>query len=340
MRLQRWFVRAVGAVVAGILTAATIAAPPLQRQIGGFPSIEKVELGRKLFFDSRLSSDNSTSCATCHDPRLRWSDGRPRAVGMREQFVGPRRTPTLLHVGYDQLMFWDGRTDTIEQQALQPLVNPIEMGNNSVQQVVNRVGRNPGYQRLFLEAYGTPGVTRQRMAECMAQFQSTIISRNAPIDRYLAGDQFALTPDQKAGFDVFVAASCVDCHQPPHFTDHDFHNCGTSFFFDTDDDGRGGVLSNQDRTAQDIRAFKTPTLRDIGRASFFFHAGNVGSLEETVRYFNLGGVRPRDGRRDRFTDPRVRPLNLTTEQERQLVEFLRFGLLSEEYPMIRQPALP
>lgn len=308
-------------------------APP-----GGQPiTAERIELGRKLFFDRRVSADGTVACATCHQPARGFTDGRPVAVGIDGR-LGTRNSPTVIHAAFQQLQFHDQRTDSLLEQATQPLVNDDEMGNDSRQQVMNRLSRVPGYRYLFREAYGT-GVTQANFAHAIAAFESTLVSFGAPIDRRLAGDTTALSPRAELGFELFKAANCMACHRPPHFRDDECHNTGVSFRFRTGDQGREAVLPASARTLADRRAFKTPTLREVARTGPYTHAGVVPTLEAMVDHYNRGAVR-RDGFRDARLDSRVRPLNLSAEQQSYLVAFLREAFAGPNYPRVTEPALP
>jgi cytochrome c peroxidase len=196
---------------------------PQQRgPLGIQPTAERIELGRKLFFDPRLSQDGTIACATCHDPNRGWSDGRTVAVGIRNQ-SGTRNSPTIINATYNDLVFWDGRTIGATTQALLPLVNPIEMGVQTEQQILRRLQLIPGYVALFANAFppssydrvtGSP-ITGANLGLAVSSFESTVVSFNAPIDRYLAGEENALSADALVGYRIFEAAQCSQCHLRP-----------------------------------------------------------------------------------------------------------------------------
>lgn len=331
-------------VIAMACQSIATAAPPLVPPLGIAPTQKQIELGRKLFFDPLLSDDGTVSCATCHDPAKGWADGRARPVGVRGQ-VGPIHTPTILGSAYSPLQFWDGRTVGQPTQALQPIVNRIEMGNQSEQQVLNRLRANDRYLLLFQEAYGFDrgvgsAITRNAFGHAIAAFESTIVpSYNAPIDRRLAGDVRALSPDAEIGFRIFKQSDCMSCHKPPHFTDFDFHNNGMEFM------GRpGNAQQSQGRAAivanGVIRGFKTPTLRDIDKTAPYNHRGTFEDLPRVVLHYSTGGVRF-DNTVDRNQDARIKPLNLSPSQQRYLVVFLSEAFSSgESYPFVPPPVLP
>lgn len=328
------------------LTAAVLVAqtkvPRLQSPLGIEPTAREVELGRALFFDSRLSADGTVSCSTCHDPAQGWSDGERVAIGIGGQ-RGTRNSPTVINASYSQMMFWDGRVTGSPAQSILPLVNPIEMGNTSQRQVVNRLRLIPGYVSTFAKVYGIDPVegnpiTSTNMARALAAFETTVLSFDAPIDRFLAGDEKALTPDAIIGYGIFVRSGCTACHPAPLYTDNDIHNNGMEFAgkFRVTDQGRFSVIDRRTATAKDVRGFKTPTLREIARTAPYNHAGNFDTLERVIQHYSAGGANFR-GVRDRYTDPRVRRLDLSDAQRKYLELFLREGFTSASYPMIVAP---
>lgn len=330
-------------------TANTLYAQGVPQQAGPLgvpPTAKEVELGRKLFFDPRLSADGTIACASCHNPQLGWSDGLSVAVGIRGQ-AGTRNSPTIINSSYSTLMFWDGRTVGQATQALLPLVNPIEMGNQSEQQVIQRLRLNPGYVAMFAETYGIDvssgnSITAGRLARAMASFQSTIISFDAPVDRYLQGQEDALTPDARVGFNIFKATGCMQCHPAPLYTDNVVHNNGMEFASKNriTDNGRFTELAkNGIRLNSDVRAFKTPTLRNLKFTGPYNHAGTFDTIRRCVIHYNAGGANNRN-QRDRFIDPRIKPLGLSGTQVDYLVRFLEEGLTGIDYPLVEEPELP
>lgn len=333
----------VGAILYGAARGAEI--PPHAGPFGIPTTAAEVALGHKLFFDPRLSSNNTISCATCHDPRKGWADGRELAVGIFGQ-VGTRNSPTVINAAYSPLVFWDGRTVGFETQTLLPLSNPIEMGRQSEAQVIAKLRLIPGYVSLFAEVYGidartSSSITGPRLARALAAFESTILSFDAPIDRRLDGDVSALTPDEEVGFQLFQAANCMACHTPPLFTDNLFHNNGMEFAgkVRVTDQGRFSVVQGALRTNDTVRAFKTPTLREIGRTAPYNHAGNFATLDRVVLHYSVGG-RDYRGDVDRFIDRRIVPTGWSETQQRYVVRFLDRAFRSRSYPMILEPDLP
>src|SRR5215471_1297085 len=201
---------------------------------------EKVELGRKLFFDTRLSGDGTVSCASCHDPKRAFTDGKPLAEGINGR-RGVRNSPTLLNAMFSTGQFWDGRAATLEEQAKMPLTNPNEMGNRSIDQVVATLAGIPEYSKAFREVFGG-GVNIDGFAKAVAAFERTLISGDAPVDRYLAGDLDALSDQARNGMVLFRGkARCTVCHQFnanfssfstfPFFTDGNYRNTGVAANF-------------------------------------------------------------------------------------------------------------
>ena len=311
-------------------------------------SPESVELGRLIFFDRRFSDDGSVSCATCHDPSKGWSDGQPVAVGVRGQ-RGTRNSPTIINAAYQRFMFHDARTFGTTTQSLLPIVNPIEMGNQTEQQVMAKFAA--AYGRNIVSIFGLPqgGIdpntqSGQRnlaniWAKSIADFETTVISSDAPVDRAMVGDLSELSEKAQAGFRHFVKANCMACHPAPLFTDGRLHNNGVALA-----QGRlqNGLLIAFDAGATTngrSRLFKTPTLREIQRTAPYTHSGRWADLKRVVQHYNSGGAALFSGRRlrDPQIDPRIRPLGLTAEQEDELVEFLRDGFAGRDYPDIPSP---
>jgi cytochrome c peroxidase len=291
-------------------------------------SAKKIELGRQLYFDPRLSKDNTVSCATCHDPKKGWSNGEAVATGVRGQ-KGDRGAPTIINAGYQAFQFWDGRADELEGQALGPIQNPIEMDMN-LEELEAKLNKIDGYRQQFKEVYGTD-VTRDGIAKAIAAFERTILSGNAPFDRFKAGDKNALSETAQRGMKVFFnKAQCSACHTGPNFTDGGFHNIGMGMDKKEPDIGREKLS----KLLGDRGSFKTPTLREIARTAPYMHDGSKKTLEEVVDYYNKGGhPNPQ-------LDESIFPLNLTDQEKADLVTFLKEGLASASYPLVEPPELP
>lgn len=289
---------------------------------------EKVALGKQLYFDKRLSKDNTISCASCHDPKKGWSNGEAFATGVRGQ-VGGRSSPTIINSAYQELQFWDGRAKLLEGQALGPIQNPIEM-DMPLDEVVAKLNKIEGYKKQFQKVFGTE-VTADGIAKAIAAFERTVLSGDAPYDRFKAGETKALTESAQRGMKVFFGkAHCSACHVGPNFTDGGFHNVGVGMELEKPDIGRE-ELSKQ---GGDRGAFKTPTLREIARTAPYMHNGAHKTLEEVVEYYDKGGFACET------LDEEIYPLKLTPEEKADLVTFLKEGLSSKKYPDVEPPKLP
>ncbi|HEU0123165.1 MAG TPA: cytochrome c peroxidase [Bryobacteraceae bacterium] len=245
---------------------------------------DSIRLGRALFFDKRLSRDQSLSCATCHDPARAFTDALPRARGINGQ-IGPRRSPRILNRAWGRSFFWDGRAATLEEQVVQPIANPLEM-DLPVEAAADRVHLD------------VPTLRR-----ALATYVRTILAGDSPYDRYLAGDPASLTPVQKRGLHLFRGkAGCIGCHLGPNLTDEDLHDTGAGR---SNDPGRAG-------------AFKTPSLRQVAEAAPYFHDGSAATLEEVIDHYNSGGPAGRAS-----LDNEMRPLHLSAAEKQDLAAFLR-----------------
>jgi cytochrome c peroxidase len=255
---------------------------------GNLLTAEKIELGRRLFFDRRLSRDGSICCSSCHDPERAFADGRAIAVGVFER-KGRRNAPALINRGYGRLFFWDGRVATLEEQVLKPIEDPNEM-DLPLAEAAARVGLAPG-----------------EISRALASFVRSILSGGSPFDRYINGDRTALTAEQQAGLQVFRGkGNCTACHVGPNFTDEGLHNTGVAW--------RDGKLAD-DGAGQG--RFKTPTLREVSRTAPYMHDGGLATLEEVIEYYDRGG------NQNPGLDPELRPLRLTTAEKQSLAVFLR-----------------
>lgn len=257
---------------------------------------EKIELGRRLFFDRRLSRDGSISCATCHQPSRAFSDGRSIAVGI-EGRVGRRNAPAIINRGYGRAFFWDGREATLESQVLKPIEDPNEMDST--------VG----------EAAARARVAPDDLANALASFVRSILSGNSRFDRLAYGDREALTGEERRGLEVFRGkGNCTACHIGPTFSDEGFHNTGVAFRDDRFlDEGRFAVTGKD----ADRGAFKTPTLRDVALTAPYMHDGSLATLEDVVEFYDQGG------HANPSLDIDIKPLRLAPEDKRALVAFLR-----------------
>jgi cytochrome c peroxidase len=273
------------------------------------PTPERELLGRMLFFDPRLSGPGTISCATCHNPGLSWSDGLPTAIGATSQRLA-RRTPTLLNLAWAPALFWDGRAESLEDQALGPILNANEMDMKS-NDLIPRLQAIAGYRTLFDRAYPGEPMSEATVAKAIATFERRIVSAQAPFDRWIAGDAQAISPSARRGFTVFTGkARCSTCHSGWRFTDDGFYDIGVA---DTDT-GRGKVLP---AISSAQFAFKTPTLRNVARRAPYLHNGSAQSLEEVIDLYDRGGVARRPS-----LSSEIKPLSLTNIDKQDLIAFL------------------
>lgn len=273
---------------------------------------EKAELGKLLYFDPRISADNTVSCATCHGLKNAFTDGAAFSVGIKGQ-KGGRSAPTVINRAYSLAQFWDGRAATLEEQAKGPIQNPIEMGHTHVD-VVKKFNAIPGYRALFKKAFGTEDFTIDHMAMAIATFERTVLSGNSPYDQYKAGKKSAMTAEQVRGMDVYLnKAKCDQCHEGINFTSNSYHNLGVGMDKPNPDEGRFVVTKNP----SDWGAFKTPTLRDIERTAPYMHDGSIKTLEEVVDFYDKGGTPNKN------LDEKMKPLKLSDQDKKALVAFLK-----------------
>ena len=289
---------------------------------------EKIELGRLLYFDARLSADNTVSCATCHNPDTGWTDQSQFSTGVKGQ-KGVRNSPTVINSTYMGLQFWDGRATNLEEQAAGPLLNPVEMGNKNLDEVVNKIREIAGYQPYFQTAFGE-GPTKKNIVKAIASFERTVLSGNSRYDLYAFGDKTVMNESEIRGMEIFFGkANCALCHAGPNFSDNMFHNLGVGMGAKRPDLGRFVVT----RAKADRGAFKTPTVREVAKTAPFMHDGSQKTLEEVVEFYNKGGE-PNPS-----LDPRMKPLGLTLEEKADLVAFMK-TLDGNPYPTVSPPPLP
>jgi cytochrome c peroxidase len=309
----------------------------------------KVDLGRELYFDKRLSADDTVSCATCHDPNKGFADGEIVAVGIKGQ-KGTRNSPTVLNTAFFDFQFWDGRALTLEEQAKQPIINPVEMGMPTHDTAVEKISNISEYRTAFKKVFGTDNITIDRIAQAIASFERTLITFNSPFDRFIAGENDAISASAKRGWELFQGkARCITCHEfnvsYPFFTDNKFHNIGVAMKdkdFETlarkagSLDADPSALAHKKASSElgrylvtkepkDIGAFKTSGLRDIALTAPYMHDGSETTLESVVEFYNKGGE-PNPN-----LDGGIRPLNLTEEEMTDLVEFMT-ALTSGDLP--------
>ena len=287
---------------------------------------KKVELGRFLFFDKRMSKNNTIACASCHIPAMAFTDGQPVSTGIN-RLQGGRSAPASINRVFSTAQFWDGRGATLEDQSVGPLVSPVEHGFVNHDEMVKKLKGIEGYRRLFKEAFNSD-ITTEAVGKAIASFQRTILSGNSPADRFdVGGDQEALTEDAQRGLTLFRGkARCTRCHSGFNFSDEKFHNIGIGWDTNTVDLGRFMETKNP----EDIGAFKTPTLREISRTAPYMHDGRFATLEDVVNFYNQGGIK------NPHLDNTIIPLELTAEEKHDLVALLR-SLNGEGWQQITAP---
>jgi cytochrome c peroxidase len=311
---------------------------------------EKIELGKKLFFDRRLSGDGTMSCSTCHDPEKGYSDDL--AISLSYPTTRNwRNSPTLFNVAFQTYLFDDGRARTLEEQALFPMMSAFEMNRNLdfVEEVIRSV---PEYVDAFRTVFGGE-VTRERMAMAIAAFERTLVSVNSPLDRFLTGDKKALSAEAKKGYDVFMGKGrCADCHDGVNLADNKFYALDVPENEEQEKDPRvaatrrfvakvshyddylnlkedpGRYLVTKDK--KDWKAFRTPTLREIAKTGPYMHNGYFETLDQVIEFFDQGGGKGNKA---------LKPLKLTDAEKKALKTFLVEGLAGEEVPF-RYPKVP
>lgn len=287
----------------------------------------KYELGRTLFFDPILSGGKVRSCSTCHNPGLSWADGQPHAIGENQKPLGSGlRSPTLIDVAWTPKLGWDGHFRDLESVAIGPITAPDNM-NLPEKTMLERLSAIPGYVRAFNIAFSKSGITTPNVEQALATFERSIVSRDAPFDRWISGDPYAISAAAKRGFALFNGnANCAACHSGWTFTDASFHDIGVA---EDADIGRGRLFPSSVKLQH---AFKTPTLRDVARRGPYMHDGSVATLEDVIDLYDRGGIdRP-------SRDDDIHPLNLAPGEKADLIAFLQ--TLSGRPVRVAMPALP
>jgi cytochrome c peroxidase len=331
---------------------------------------EKISLGQKLFFERRLSVDGTVSCSTCHDPQLAFTDRKPLSVGIKGR-VGQRNAPTILNALYNKTQFWDGRVNTLEEQAANPIVNVFEMGHPNLDTAVAQIASVEEYQQAFQRVFGRPP-NGPDLLRAIASYERTQLSFDSPFDRFIAGDNNAIDASAKRGWELFnTQARCNKCHALTDtqrdvtvFTDNDFHNIGIGIIRhnvvalarQSEQLIKSGDTAAIDRAAiqndmsvlgrflitkqdKDTASFKTPDIRNVLVTGPYFHDGSQGTLWDVIDHYNKG-----DGLHNPWLDEDMQPLALTETDIDDLVAFLA-SLTSANYheqgaaELIRQRAL-
>jgi cytochrome c peroxidase len=299
---------------------------------------ERVALGEKLFFEPRLSVSGQTSCASCHAPERGWGDGLPLSMRLMGERM-TRNSPTVINVAFNPLHGWDGKSTSLEQQALnsQSMTGSLqagskEQGHTDANLGIERIRKLAGYVDAFAKAYPGEAISKETAAKAIAAFERSLVSRNTPFDRWVRGDAAAMTPAQVSGFQVFVdpnKGNCSACHSAPNFTDNGFHNIGLKQWGQPNADaGRYKVKA----VASMKGAFRTPTLREIGQSAPYFHDGSAPRLQDVVDHYIRGG--------DVHTNlsASLKPLTLSAQERADLLAFMQ--ALDTPYVPYDMPRLP
>jgi cytochrome c peroxidase len=345
----------------GIPADATRAAMPP----GNPQTAEKIALGQKLFFDGRLSADGTVACSTCHDPARAFTDGRPTSIGIQGR-VGQRNSPTVLNALYNKTQFWDGRAGTLEEQALQPIINSAEMGQPSLDAAVARIAAIGEYQQAFQRVFGR-APNAPDLARALASYERTQLSFDSPFDHFIAGDTNAIDDPAKRGWEIFnTRGNCNKCHaltedkrDPTNFTDNDFHNIGIGIIrhnvvalarqaqrlinsgdaaavdqaaIQSDMSALGRFLVTK-KQPDDIASFKTPNLRNVLVTAPYFHDGSQETLWDVADHYNKGA-----GLQNPYLDQDIQPLALAEGEIDDLVAFMA-SLTSPDYKALGEKEL-
>jgi cytochrome c peroxidase len=285
----------------------------------------KVKLGRQLFFDPRLSGDNTMSCASCHLPDKAFADGEKTSVGEGGHRL-KRNTPSVLNTALLSPLTWDGRAASLEEQALGPITSPEEM-NQDLDELERELAAVPGYVEQFRKVFDQPP-TRDGVAQALAAFERTLVTRRSPLDRYLEGDKEALSASARRGLELFTGdAGCIRCHHGPLLSDGKFYRLGVSFR----DEGRGAVTGKQ----EDAYRFRTSPLRDVARTAPYMHDGSLKTLTQVVEFYFRGASTSPPHGLSLDIEPRT---DLSYSDIEALTAFLR--ALSGELPKAQRPKLP
>jgi cytochrome c peroxidase len=302
--------------------------PPLPVPADNPVTAETVALGRKLFYDKRLSADNTISCSNCHSPQLGFTDGRRHSTGVGGK-TGTRNAPTVLNAAYSPAQFWDGRAASLELQAAGPIANPVEM-NQTHEVSVAKLSADTQYKTLFEAAFGPGPITIGKVEKSIAGFERTMISGNSPFDRYqFGGDKTALSAAALRGLAIFKdknKGNCATCHTIDEhyalFTDGKYHNIGVGVNAEGEITDPGRFAETKSET--DRGAFKTPTLRNIGLSAPYMHDGSLKTLKDVVDFYAGGG------NSNANLDKEIKERKLSGQEREDLVEFLES--LSGELP--------
>jgi cytochrome c peroxidase len=297
----------------GIMPAAPVLSDSLKKL---------AELGKTLFFDTRMSGSGKISCASCHQPELSWTDAKPRSIG-HDGAMNKRNSPSIQNTWFYKRLFWDGRSNSLEDQAFAPINSESEM-HNEMGTLTRSINRIPYYRSALTEIFGSPSATPERITSALAAFQRTVRSQYSKFDSFLLGNRNALNKSELRGLHLFrTRARCINCHNGPMFSDNSFHNNGLA----KNDDGYYKVT----HLDIDLGKMKTPSLRDIARTGPWMHDGSVVSLDSIIEHYNSPS-------KTINRDPLIQPLKLSAGEKRDLLAFLN-AISSAPAPFTR-PQMP
>ena len=285
---------------------------------------EKAALGKMLYFDPRVSAGQNMNCASCHNPSFGWEAPLDRAIGSQNTPLG-RHAPTVLNQAWAKEFFWDGRASTLEEQAKGPIQADVEM-NMPLDKLVQRIKEIDGYRRWFLKVFPQEGITEDSIVKAIATYERTVVATYSPFDRWIDGDNSAISASAKRGFEIFNGkAKCAACHTGWNFTDNKYHDIGLP----SDDLGRGHLEPNNPKAKF---AFKTPGLRDLTQRMPFMHDGSISDIDSMLAHYISGGIdRP-------SRSPLMQPLSLSDREVSDLKEFLLS--LTGDKDIVPLPILP
>ena len=293
---------------------------PVEKQKDSLKHI--IELGKMLFFDTRLSGSGKISCATCHQPELNWTDGKEKSIG-HEGAVNKSNSPSIQNTWFYNRLFWDGRAKDLPDQAFAPINSESEM-HSEMPDVMQKLNRIAGYRQLFKKAFGDDAIEPDKMTEAIAIFEKTIISQRSRFDEFLSGNTKALTNSELRGLHLFrTKARCMNCHNGPLFSDNQFHNSG----FSGTDAGYYKVTHNE----ADKGKFKTPSLRDVAKTGPWMHDGQFKNLQPIISRYSVAKFPP-------GTDRILKNTGLSSREQKDLLAFL-YAISSPPVKFIR-PVLP
>ncbi len=287
-----------------------------------------IELGKALFFDTRLSGSGKISCATCHQPELSWTDGKEKSIG-HEGAITKRNSPTIQNTWFYKRLFWDGRSKDLQDQAFAPINSETEM-HSEMHQIMQKLSRVKGYKNLFKEAFGSEDIDPFVMTEAIATFEKTIVSGETRFDKFLKGNKKALSNSELRGLHIFrTKARCMNCHNGPLFTDNQFHNNGVQLTNNSDNDNGYYIVSHKE---EDIGKFKTPSLRDAANTGPWMHNGRIKTMDLVLLHYK------NEASRIKGVDTLIQDVVLNTKETTDLLAFLK-TLSSKPLPF-KKPILP